>query len=321
MDGADVRRRRVDPVAVLLLALVALVIAAVTWWVWPRPLQNALPGPTPSAATPTAPEPVLTPALPTPTVSGALGNPGTPTPAPGPASRSATTASTRASATASGTTAASPSGGAVPASPTTTRTPVAQPTHANANPVVVDADWLATTSAKAGLTREAMRAYAAAELRLTVEKPGCHVSWNTLAGLGWVESRNGTLGGHWVQADGTLDSPIIGPALDGVRFAQIRDTDRGEYDGDTVWDRAVGPMQFLPTTWDAWGRDGSGDGVADPQNLDDAALAAASYLCVNGRDLTTPAGWTNAVFSYNHSEDYVTTVLTAAEVYAERSWK
>lgn len=295
MDSTEPGRgRRVDPVAALLLVLGVVVAALVVWWVWPRP--DTVTAPRPSLVATPVPA-TLTPALPSPTTSGALGVPsGSPgTPATATPSSPATTAS--------------PS-----AAPGTSRTPSPE------NPVVVDPGWLAAMSAKAGLTREAMRAYAAAELRLSVEKPGCHMSWNTLAGLGWVESQNGTIGGHWVQANGDVDSPITGPPLDGTRFAAIPDSDGGEFDGDTVWDRAVGPMQFLPTTWGAWGRDGSGDGVADPQNLDDAALAAASYLCANGGDLTTAAGWTNAVFSYNHSEDYVSTVLAAADVYAERSW-
>ena len=44
-------------------------------------------------------------------------------------------------------------------------------------------------------------------------------------------------------------------------------------------DRAVGPMQFLPASWARYGADGNGDGVRDPHQLDDAALAAAAYLC------------------------------------------
>ncbi len=46
-----------------------------------------------------------------------------------------------------------------------------------------------------------------------------------------------------------------------------------------TYDRAVGPMQFLPGTWGRWGSDGDRDGVSDPQDVDDAALAAARYLC------------------------------------------
>ena len=71
--------------------------------------------------------------------------------------------------------------------------------------------------------------------------------------------------------------------------------------GDPEWDHAVGPLQFLPSTWETWGRDGDGDGTADPQDLDDAAAAAAAYLCGAGQDLTTGPGWSAAVYAYNHS--------------------
>ena len=71
-------------------------------------------------------------------------------------------------------------------------------------------------------------------------------------------------------------SPILGPVLDGAGdFAAITDTDGGGWDGDTTWDRAVGPMQFIPSSWAVWGRDGDGDGRSDPSDIDDAALATA----------------------------------------------
>ena len=92
-------------------------------------------------------------------------------------------------------------------------------------------------------------------------------------------------------------------------LSAIRDTDGGRYDGDSVWDRAAGPMQFIPGTWRLWGADGNGDGVRDPQNVEDAALAAANYLCAGGRDLSRPADLTAAVLSYNHSQRYLSTVL------------
>ncbi|GAP56692.1 hypothetical protein AHiyo6_32570, partial [Arthrobacter sp. Hiyo6] len=97
----------------------------------------------------------------------------------------------------------------------------------------------------------------------------------------------GTLGGGNLMASGRSSQPITGPSLNGVGFAAIPDTDEGVLDGDPEWDHAVGPMQFIPATWREVGRDGNGDGVADPLNIDDAALSAASYLCAGGRDLAT----------------------------------
>ena len=65
--------------------------------------------------------------------------------------------------------------------------------------------------------------------------------------------------------------------------------------------------------------DGDGDGVENPQDVDDAAMAAARYLCASGDDLATATGWSAAVFSYNHSNDYVTAVYDAAKAYADRT--
>ncbi len=57
-----------------------------------------------------------------------------------------------------------------------------------------------------------------------------------------------------------------------------------------TWQRATGPLQFIPSTWERWGSDGDGDGVADPQDIDDAAYAAARYLCASGADLAHGPG-------------------------------
>ena len=123
--------------------------------------------------------------------------------------------------------------------------------------------------------------------------------------------------GRSIDADGVARPPIIGIALDGTHNTmEIRDTDGGSFDGDTVYDRAVGPMQFIPETWRRYGRDGSGDGVADPQNIDDAALTAAGYLCAGGRDLSTDDGWIAAIRAYNPTIAYNHQVAEAARRYA-----
>ena len=113
---------------------------------------------------------------------------------------------------------------------------------------------------------------------------------------------------------------MLGPALDGKKFAAIPATPESTvWHGDPDWDHAVGPLQFIPSTWETWGTDGDGDGVADPNDLDDAAFAAARYLCADGHDLTTGAGWADAVFGYNHAQSYVDAVYAAASPYAERT--
>ncbi|WP_305038896.1 lytic transglycosylase domain-containing protein [Frankia sp. ArI3] len=153
-----------------------------------------------------------------------------------------------------------------------------------------------------------LTAYRAAAVRTAAEHPACHLPWQLLAGIGRIES--GHAAGHTLTADGTLTRPILGPPLDGHDGrALLRDTDHGTLDHDTRYDRAVGPMQFIPTTWASAGRDNSGDGRADPDNVDDATLAAAGYLCRHGRDLADPAQLRAAIFSYNPSTSYVRAVL------------
>jgi membrane-bound lytic murein transglycosylase B len=187
--------------------------------------------------------------------------------------------------------------------------------------VLVDPAWVRTVAAKAGIPAPALRAYADAEIRLGREQPGCHLGWNTLAGIGWIESQYGTLGGRTLREDGySVPTTILGPALDGQRFAAIRSTpSSAQWHGDTVWEHAVGPLQFLASTWNRWGADGDGDGRSDPRDIDDAALAAGRYLCADGHDLATDAGWTRAVHSYNHDDQYVANVAAAATSYAARA--
>jgi membrane-bound lytic murein transglycosylase B len=128
-----------------------------------------------------------------------------------------------------------------------------------------------------------------------------------LAAIGEVESSS--LRGRRLDARHDAVPPVYGPTLSGGAYPAFHDTDGGRLDGDPVWDRAVGPMQFIPATWRLWGADGNGDGVQDPQNIEDASLAAARYLCAGGRDLSQPIDLRAAVFSYNHSSRYVATVL------------
>jgi hypothetical protein len=204
------------------------------------------------------------------------------------------------------------------AAPSAAPTPAPAPAGAHrASTPVVAAAWTSQMAARTGIPEPAVRAYATAQLG---EPRGCDVSWTTLAGIGWVESQHGTLGGRTLDADGHSSTRILGPALDGHGVAAIRSTaTTAPWHGDPVWDHAVGPMQFIPSTWEQWGRDGDGDAVADPNDLDDAAAAALAYLCADGHDLTTGAGWADAVFGYNHAQSYVDSVFAAASAYAERS--
>ncbi|HET6937909.1 MAG TPA: lytic murein transglycosylase, partial [Nocardioides sp.] len=182
----------------------------------------------------------------------------------------------------------------------------------------VDARWVRRTASAAGIPEVAVAAYARAVLGAP---SGCGLGWTTLAGIGWVESAHGTVGGRSLDASGRPSTPIVGPALDGAGpVAAIHATaSSARLHGDPEWDHAVGPLQFLPSTWETWARDGDGDGTADPQDLDDAAAAAAAYLCGTGYDLSSGPGWSAAVYAYNHSASYVSGVYLAATTYASRA--
>jgi membrane-bound lytic murein transglycosylase B len=162
----------------------------------------------------------------------------------------------------------------------------------------------------ADFTVVALDAYRTAAEQIAVERPGCRLEWTILAGIGRVESRHGTYGGATLRVDGTTSRRILGVALDGSPgIMLIPDTDGGALDGDAVFDRAVGPMQFIPSTWRMVRRDGNGNGRMDPHNMYDAALAAAVYLCRGGERLDQAAALNRAILTYNRSQPYVNTVL------------
>jgi membrane-bound lytic murein transglycosylase B len=151
------------------------------------------------------------------------------------------------------------------------------------------------------------------------DTPTCGLRWEILAGIGLVESDHGRSGGsgnpNW---SGVATPAVLGPVLNGKGgFPVIADTDHGVLDGDSSFDRAVGPMQFLPATWREYNTAATGSTTANPENISDAAFAAARYLCASGVDLRTPAGLVDALYGYNHSFAYVMNVVTAAQRYAE----
>ncbi|MEV8228031.1 lytic transglycosylase domain-containing protein [Streptomyces sp. NPDC079167] len=170
-----------------------------------------------------------------------------------------------------------------------------------------------TGSAEAGIPATVLDAYKKAERDLASTDAACRLPWQLLAAIGKVES--GQARGGKVDANGTTLSPILGPALNGQGFALIKDTDGGAYDGDSTHDRAVGPMQFIPSTWATWGQDANGDGRKDPNNVYDAALAAGRYLCAGTRDLSLATDLDRAVLSYNHSTEYLRTVRSWFDYY------
>ena len=79
-------------------------------------------------------------------------------------------------------------------------------------------------------------------------------------------------------------------------------------------------MQFIPGTWRSMGVDGDGDGVRNPQDIDDAAMSTGVYLCSGKTDLSKAGDLNSAVLRYNHSQQYVDLVVSIAKAYAGGSW-
>ena len=188
---------------------------------------------------------------------------------------------------------------------------VAEPVRA-----VLAGDEVIEVLGENGIPTVAVDAYMQAADQLAVDDPECGIRWTLLAAIGRVESNHGRFGGAQLRDDGYGTRPIRGIPLDGrPDVALIRDTDGGRLDGDTTYDRAVGPMQFIPSTWQSVGVDADGDGRRDPNNIFDAAQGAAVYLCRGDADLREAGGQAGAVRRYNNADRYVRVVLDLAASY------
>ena len=180
------------------------------------------------------------------------------------------------------------------------------------------ADAVIAGASTNGIPAAALSAYQRAAQVIDAADKGCNIDWTLVAAIGRVESNHGRYGGNTLDANGVSRPGIYGIPLDGSNgTSKIADTDAAQYDNDPQYDRAVGPMQFIPSTWSVVGVDGDGDGKRDPQDIDDAALATAVYLCSGDEDLSTPQGQRSAVYRYNHSQEYVNLVLSIMRAYAE----
>jgi membrane-bound lytic murein transglycosylase B len=174
----------------------------------------------------------------------------------------------------------------------------------------------AQTASASGIPAAALAAYQRAETVINAADRTCNLPWQLVAAIGRVESDHGRANGNTLDDDGLATPGIYGIALNGKNNTQaISDSDAGQYDADARWDRAVGPMQFIPSTWSVVGVDGDNDGKRNPQDIDDAALASAVYLCSGRDDLSTEAGQRASVFRYNHSDAYVDLVLSFMNAY------
>ena len=194
-------------------------------------------------------------------------------------------------------------------------TPPVEPVETPGIAARVDPAWADSIARATGIPVRAVLAYAGAAVLKSAATPACRLSWTTLAAIGKAESDHGRHGGSSIGADGTVTPPIYGVALNGKGVALIPDSDGGAIDGDAAADRAVGPMQLIPQTWRNWHTDGNGDGIQDPQNIDDAVMATTNYLCRASSALDTETGWRAAISAYNSAPSYIDKVARFAVRY------
>ncbi|MFC9595867.1 NlpC/P60 family protein [Streptomyces sp. NPDC056944] len=177
-----------------------------------------------------------------------------------------------------------------------------------------------TVGEVSGIPARMLAAYHNAATRLPHEVPSCKgLRWTHLAGIARIESNHAT--GRTITAQGDITPHILGPVLDGSgtggNHTAFPDTDGGRWDSTATSERAVGPFQFLPSTWNTSGRDANDDHITDPHNADDAALGAAVHLCGNGRNLNDHTQLRAAIYQYNHSTAYVNDVLGWIDRYTQ----
>lgn len=159
-------------------------------------------------------------------------------------------------------------------------------------------------TASLGIPATVLAAYHRAADAVSKTNPGCGLDWTVLAAIGKVESNHA--GNGDVTASGKARQPILGPALDGTNGMAMILAAAGRPSGlGGPYARAEGPMQFLPSTWAKWAADGTGDGTRDIQNVFDATLAAAHYLCAGNANLSTANGLRDAILRYNPSLSYL----------------
>ncbi|MFE5690752.1 C40 family peptidase [Streptomyces sp. NPDC056512] len=170
---------------------------------------------------------------------------------------------------------------------------------------------LAEAGTSADIPPRMLKAYKNAVELIGSRVPKCRgMRWPVLAGIARVESHHAS--GRNIASNGDIRPKIYGVVLNGSgaggNTSVFNDTDHGKWDGTATGERAVGPFQFMPATWESTGQDGNEDGDRDPHNADDAALGAAVYLCRKGRNLGVASQLRAAVFQYNHSNEYVANV-------------
>ncbi len=180
-------------------------------------------------------------------------------------------------------------------------------------------DHLPSADALAEIPSRVLVAYDNAASAHCADTP---VNWPVIAAIGYIESRHGTVGGRHVRDDFTIGpTPILGPVLDGT-IPGTRARPIGPWAGeyglppDATHQQALGPMQFLPGTWQTTVDTHELQGK-DPHNLEHAAQAVAAKLCEavrrHGETHDDPRDAVRAaLLGYNNSIMYGATVIAKA---------
>jgi cell wall-associated NlpC family hydrolase len=206
---------------------------------------------------------------------------------------------------AEGTAAGSTTEPSAPSSSTmsTTATTTAPPTSSiPADSGLVFEEWVDDVADWLDIPRRAMYAYATATVTLAEERPDCHLSWVTLAGVGRTTTDHGRVEGGHVTDTGAMSEP-----LDTVEVRDFADEVISE-------PGAAGPLQLPPSVWDRF-KASPRDEEPDIQNIDDAALTAGRALCDGGRDLSDGDDWLAGVAVVQDHPLFLHRVLATANVY------
>ncbi|MDO4631188.1 MAG: hypothetical protein Q4A82_02755 [Corynebacterium sp.] len=175
-------------------------------------------------------------------------------------------------------------------------------------------DWSQKRAGPYGIPETALRAYAYAAW--SASKKNCNLGWPTLAALGEALSDHGQAHGSMLNDDGTTSIPLRGLNLfDPIHPQEVGDTDAGFFDGDPTKDIPIGPMQIMPSRWEQFNTAVESAGKSNPDNINDAALTLADFLCSVGSPSASD-GWANGIQQINANPEFVKHVHAIAKKYS-----
>ena len=180
-----------------------------------------------------------------------------------------------------------------PASPTQAiEAPASVSDPARIAPGVADGatQQIVATASTNGIPSAALRAYQRAAQVIDAADAAATSSWQLIAAIGRVESNHGRVRRQHADDDGRRRRPAsTASPLNGAQRHPARSSTPTPASSTTtrVYDRAVGPMQFIPSTWSVVGVDADGDGVAQPAGHRRRGPRTAVYLCSGDDDLGT----------------------------------